>query len=119
MELKHFRISEFDSPDLEGSGVNMQPRTLQMLDNARTIAGIPFKINSGYRTKERNQHIGGSKYSSHCYGYAVDLHCTDSRSRWIIIDSLRQAGFNRFGIADTFIHTDNDPEKDKNVIWTY
>lgn len=119
MELKHFDISEFDSPDLEGSGINMQPRTLQMLDNARTLAGIPFKINSGYRTKERNQHIGGSKYSSHCYGYAVDLHCTDSRSRFIILDSLRQAGFNRFGIADTFIHVDNDPEKDENVIWTY
>ncbi len=119
MQLKHFRISEFDSPDFEGSGVNMQPRTLQMLDNARTIAGIPFKINSGYRTKEHNAYIGGSKYSSHCYGYAVDIHCTDSRSRAIIIDSLQKAGFNRFGIAKTFIHVDNDPEKDANVIWLY
>lgn len=119
MELKHFSIDEFDSPDEAGSGSRMQSRTLQMLDNARTIAGIPFKINSGFRTKERNAYIGGSKYSSHCYGYAVDLHCTDSRSRWIIIDSLQKAGFNRIGIASTFIHVDNDPEKDANVIWTY
>jgi hypothetical protein len=30
-----------------------------------------------------------------------------------------KAGFNRIGIADTFIHVDNDPGKAENVIWTY
>ena len=119
MTLKNFKLEEFDSPDFKGSGKNMDADFMQLLDRARTEAGIPFKINSGYRTKERNQHIGGSKNSSHCYGYAADLHCTDSRSRWIIIDSLQKAGFNRFGIADTFIHVDNDPNKHEDVIWTY
>jgi zinc D-Ala-D-Ala carboxypeptidase len=117
--MLHFELSEFDSPDEVGSGSRMQESTLRMLDDARSLAGIPFRINSGFRSKSHNAYIGGSKYSSHCYGYAVDIHCTDSRSRSIIINSLREAGFNRFGIAHTFIHVDNDPEKDANVIWLY
>ena len=117
--MLHFELSEFDSPDEIGSGSRMQSSTLQMLDDARGIAGIPFRINSGFRTKSHNAYVGGSRDSSHCYGYAVDIHCTDSRSRFIIIDSLRKAGFNRIGIADTFIHTDNDPDKDADVIWLY
>jgi len=117
--MLHFELSEFDSPDDPGSGKYMQETTLRMLDDARSLAGIPFRINSGFRSKSHNAYIGGSKYSSHCYGYAVDIHCTDSRSRSVIIDSLRTAGFNRFGIGETFIHVDNDPEKDDNVIWLY
>lgn len=117
--MKYFDISEFDSPDEVGSGSRMQPSTLQLLDNAREIAGIPFKINSGFRTKSHNAYIGGAKLSSHLYGYAVDIHCTDSRRRAIILNALRKAGFTRFGVADTFIHTDNDPDKDQNVLWLY
>ena len=90
--MLHFEISEFDSPDEPGSGNRMQETTLRMLDDARSIAGIPFRINSGFRSKSHNAYIGGSKHSSHCYGYAVDIHCTDSRSRSVIIDSLRTAG---------------------------
>ena len=54
MNLKHFSINEFDSPDLPNSGLNMDNDFLQMLDMAREIANIPFKINSGYRTEEYN-----------------------------------------------------------------
>lgn len=117
--MLHFDIQEFDSPDEKGSGSRMQPSTLQLLDDARGIAGVPFKINSGFRTKSHNAYVGGKKLSSHLYGYAVDIHCTDSRGRAIIIDALRKAGFTRFGIGNTFIHTDNDPDKDANVMWLY
>ena len=117
--MLHFDIQEFDSPDEKGSGSRMQPNTLQMLNDARGIAGIPFKINSGFRTKSHNAYIGGAKLSSHLYGYAVDIHCTDSRRRAIIVNALREAGFTRFGIGNTFIHADNDPDKDQNVMWLY
>ena len=44
----------------------------------------------------------------------------DSRSRFIIISALLSAGFNRIGIASTFIHCDTaEKGKTKNVIWTY
>ena len=119
MNLKNFTIDEFDSPDLPGSGLNMDNDFLQMLDIAREIADIPFKINSGYRTKEHNKKVGGKSDSSHLVGKAVDIAYSSSRDRWIIITALQEAGFNRLGIAKTFVHTDSDQTKAPNVIWTY
>lgn len=119
MNLKHFSINEFDSPDLPNSGLNMDNDFLQMLDMAREIANIPFKINSGYRTKEHNKKVGGKSDSSHLVGKAVDIAYSNSRDRWIIITALQEAGFNRLGIAKTFVHVDNDQTKAPNVIWTY
>jgi len=47
MELKYFKHEEFASPDVPHSGEYMDADFLEMLDHARHIAGIPFKINSG------------------------------------------------------------------------
>lgn len=123
--MLHFELSEFDSPDEIGSGKNMDSNFLSMLDDARGIAGIPFTITSGYRTISHNAYVGGvqagvnSKGSSHLFGYATDIAAPTSRQKYLIIKSLLQAGFTRIGIAGNFIHVDNDPDKDPDVIWTY
>ena len=119
MNLNYFSINEFDSPDLSNSGVNMDREFLQMLDLAREISGVSFRINSGYRTREHNERVGGKSDSSHLIGKAADIHCKTSRDRSIVLDSLKQAGFHRFGIAKTFIHVDNDSSKSEEVIWLY
>ena len=59
LNLKYFKLSEFDSPDQVGSGKKMNKKFLEKLDYARHNAGIPFKINSGYRTEARNTLVGG------------------------------------------------------------
>ena len=123
--LKYFTLDEFDSPDLPNSGVNMDSNFLQKLEAAREIAGIPFRINSGYRTQEHHNAIYKKlgkepTKSAHLVGKAADIHCTDSRSRFIIMSALLDAGFNRIGIASTFIHCDTaEKGKTQNVIWTY
>ena len=122
--MRNFNLKEFDSPDLSGSGLNMDKDFLSMLDNARDIAKTPFKITSGYRTKEHNIAIYkklGKKpiESSHLKGLACDIACSDSRARFLIINALLEAGFTRIGIANNFIHVDSDFEKSQNVIWTY
>lgn len=117
--MRYFKLSEFDSPDVKGSGEEMKMSTLKMLDEARHIAQIPFRVNSGYRTEKHNKKVGGVNGSSHTKGYAVDIACNDSISRFKIINAALQVGFNRIGISDKFIHLDNDPNKSKNVIWTY
>ena len=106
MELKYFKISEFDSLDEPGSGVNMDDDFLRMIDEARGIAGIPFKINSGFRTVARNKSVGGTLNSSHLKGMAADIHCADSASRLKIVNAAFFVGFTRIGISKTFIHID-------------
>lgn len=119
MELKHFKISEFDSPDLPNSGVNMDQQFLIKLDLARELAGTPFFINSGYRTKEHNALVGGTLNSSHLKGLAADILCFSSIERYKIIGGLISAGFKRLGIANGFIHVDLDTSKRQNVVFLY
>ena len=119
LDLKYFKLSEFDSPDEPGSGSKMDKDFLEKLDYARGNAGVPFKINSGYRTKEWNFKVGGRVGSSHLKGLAVDIHCNNSKARFELVDILLDVGFNRLGIANTFIHADIDKDKPQNLIWTY
>ncbi len=117
--MKYFKIEEFDSPDVKGSGEGMNKDLLQIIDKARDLFGKPIYINSGMRSIERNALIGGKPNSSHLRGYAIDVACENSRDRFRMIELFLLLGINRIGIADSFIHIDNDPEKDPDVIWTY
>ena len=119
LDLTYFKLSEFDSPDEVGSGYRMDTDFLRRLDTARGIAGIPFKINSGYRTAAHNTLVGGRVGSSHKKGLAVDIGYNGSRERYIILKALMEVGITRFGIAKTFIHCDVDNNKDSDVIWLY
>ena len=97
---------------------NMSKEFLFVLDEAREIAGIPFIINSAYRSPEHSLSIKNPS-SSHIKGLAVDIKATDSKTRFKIVQALMTVGFTRIGIADTFIHVDLDLDKTQNVIWTY
>lgn len=122
--LKYFDYEEFDSPDAIGSGLpksdggQMCDEFLHKIDQAREIAEVPFKITSGFRSKEHNEVVGGKKLSSHLKGCAADILCTNSYNRSQIVLGLVEAGFRRIGIAKTFIHADCDNDK-PNAIWLY
>lgn len=117
--MKYFDYFEFDSPDVQGSGQLMSKELLEMLDLAREKFDKPIRVNSGYRTRSHNEKIGGTDKSSHLKGLAVDLHCNNSVDRHELLWCLQDVGFNRIGIADTFIHVDIDKDKVQNVIWLY
>lgn len=95
----------------------MSEKLVRILDEIRGEIGIPMVINSGYRTKEHNKSVGGRRNSSHLRGYAADIHCTNSRYRFLLISKLIEKGINRIGVYDTFIHADVDDKKSPNVIW--
>ena len=117
--MKYFKLSEFDSPDMVGSGEAMDREFLSKLDQARSLCDIPFKITSGYRSEAHNKKVGGVSGSSHTKGLAADISCANSAQRHIIVTALLKVGLNRIGIADSFIHVDIDPSKVANVIWIY
>ena len=122
--MRYFTLDEFDSPDAEGSGSMMDPGFLELLDECRDFAGIPFVITSGFRTIEHNRSliergISTSKNSSHLLGLAADIRVRNSSERWIILDALLEVGITRIGIGNNFIHCDIDSFKQHHVIWTY
>ncbi len=124
MVLNYFNFQEFDSPDEIGSGMptdqggKMNKEFLFKLDEARMLAGTPFRITSGYRTEAHNKKVGGVKGSSHTKGCAVDIAVNSGLQRSAIVCALAKVGFTRIGIAETFVHVDLDKEK-QNSIWLY
>ena len=117
--MKWFNYSEFDSPDDPGSGNNMDQDFLEMLDEARSRAGVPFMITSGFRTEEHNASVGGKRDSAHLQGCAADIVACTSRDRFLIVTALLEAGFDRIGIGEDFVHVDSSWDKPSNVVWTY
>ncbi len=118
-KFKYFSEWDFQRANPKCSIKDMDSQTLHMFDIARELAGIPFIVNSAYRDLAHEHSRGRDGSSSHVSGKAMDIRCQDSRSRFLIVNALIQAGFDRIGIANTFIHADNDESKDDRVIWFY
>ena len=119
MKFKYFTYEEFDSPDFVGSGKLVSDELISMLDVARKKYGKSMAINSGYRTIEHNAEVGGKPESSHLKGLAADISCTNSTDRFLLEGILREVGFTRIGIGNSFIHVDIDKEKTQKLLWTY
>lgn len=75
---------------------------------ARINAGVPFKLNSAYRSRKYELEKGRTGNSYHCSGRAVDIHCVDSTFRAQIVRACLDVGLT-CGIAGTFIHVDDRP----------
>ena len=116
---QYFSNNDFRNAIPSCSIDDMEENFMHRLDVARYLSGVPFIINSAYRTVEHEKSKGRSGNSSHVKGIAVDLKASNSRARYKIIEGLLSAGFTRIGVGSNFIHVDSDHEKDQNVIWTY
>ncbi len=102
---------------------NMDEGFIEKLTRARIAAGIPFVVDprkggSGYRCWKHNLEVGSAS-DNHPSGHAVDIKCTDSRSRYKIVKALLDVGFTRIGIHKAFIHVDDNPNQEPEVMWPY
>ena len=97
----------------------MNLELLNILDQLRGKCGFPLKINSGFRTKEHNEKVGGKPESAHTKGLAVDIAVADSRERFKIIEYALSFGIKRIGFGSNFLHLDMDFTKDQEVVWLY
>ena len=71
-----------------------------------------------FYTKEdeaHNRKVGGVNASAHTRGYAVDIKCLNSHTRFQILQAALEAGFRRIELAPTWIHVDTDPDKPCDV----
>lgn len=116
---RYFSETEFRRCTPSCSLQDMDSGTMAKLDYARELAGIPFVLNSAYRSKAWELGRGRTGTSSHCKGKAVDIRCNSYSNRWKVVNALIKAGFTRIGIGKTYIHADTDTSKQQEVIWDY
>lgn len=81
---EHLDLSEvIRSESAKRNGISNMP-TPEHIENFKLLAekifepirnhfNVPIRISSGYRSKELNAKIGGSKSSQHCKGEAIDI----------------------------------------------
>ena len=81
---EHLDLSEIiRSESAKRNGISNMP-TPEHIENLKALAEkifepirnhfkVPIRVSSGYRSKELNAKVGGSKTSDHCFGYAIDL----------------------------------------------
>lgn len=116
---KYFSEGEFNGCSPSCSLQDMKQTTMSKLDTAREIAGIPFMLTSAYRTPEWDKSKGRSGTGAHTLGQAIDIRCTTSMDRFLVVNALLKAGFKRIGIAKNFIHADDSERHDQEVMWLY
>ena len=117
---RYFKAKEFDSPDKSGSGRGMKKIFMEKLYQARSLSSVAYKITSGYRTPKFNKDVGGVKGSSHMKYEACDIAVSNSHQRFMILQCLLLAGFERIGIGAKFIHCDiSSKPKSQRAAWLY
>lgn len=115
----YFKEEEFKRASPACSLSDMDSAFMARLDIAREIAGIPFHVNSAYRSKEYEKKKGRSGSSMHTKGRAIDIRCITNADRFTMVDALVSAGFRRIGIASRFIHVDDGYPEASPLIWLY
>ena len=111
-----FERTEFSCPCCGRADISDE--LVNRLDYCRTLAGIPFRINSGFRCKQYNRKIGGKPRSAHIDGSAVDIKCPSGSIKATIVGSLFAGGIKRVGIYKNFVHADISKKLPYPMVWT-
>lgn len=82
---EHFTFEELTASETAARlGIGNEPsesafenlkRLADALETVRMVLRKPILITSGYRSKELNRMVGGSKNSAHMFGMAADFIC--------------------------------------------
>jgi len=80
---EHFKINEFEDSDTAkrlkiDNSVPQEFRSnikkiADLMEEVRSLLGVPITITSGYRSPKLNRAVGGVQSSEHCSGLACDF----------------------------------------------
>lgn len=114
-EKTHFTESELNCRC--GCGLTLKPDFLFRIESFRRILGFSMPITSGARCPTYNKKVGGVKNSMHPKGLAIDVLCTDSYARYMIMKLALRFEFKGLGVGSNFLHIDDREGVSK--CWTY
>lgn len=101
-DWQHFDLDEFACPCCGRN--NISHPFVGLLDQARELAGVPFRVSSGYRCQAHNRQVGGVRDSEHLIGLGADILTADSEARFIVVSAALQVGIRRIGLNGQFVH---------------
>ena len=94
IDITHFTFTEMTKTD---TGIDNIPYDMNVIRNLvrlseflqiiRNELHLPIIVNSGYRSKEVNESVGGVSSSYHCKGLAADIKCADMDKLLTILHS--------------------------------
>lgn len=112
---RHFSYSEFTKSDTaKRLHINNAITDWDVRDNIKALVedvlqplrdkwGGPLFINSGYRSKELNEAVGGVETSQHRKGQAADVACTDPYALAKLAKRMRLP-YDQLIVYPSFVH---------------
>lgn len=82
---------------------NIKALVEDVLQPLRDKWGGPLFINSGYRSKELNEAVGGVETSQHRKGQAADVGVTDPYALARLVKRMK-LDFDQMGVYASFVH---------------
>lgn len=111
---KPYTLKDFDADTTNSKITKELEKVLVGMNQIRIQTKKRYRINSGYRNKEKNKKVGGAKNSQHLYGRALDVFVTQ-KDRVKFYEAAKSAGFTGFGWGNNIVHIDMGPKR----WWTY
>lgn len=116
---KYFTEKEFACPDCGLSALD--PKLIDILDEAREEFGRPIIITSGTRCLKHNKKVGGKPNSAHLvrpdgWSKAVDVRCYAGTTRFQLVSIFLALGIRRMEITNLHLHVDIAEELPQDII---
>jgi len=89
------------------------------LEQMRRVIEAPMVITSGCRCLEHNRAVGGRPSSAHTTGEAVDIACTHSYDRFLLLEAARSVDLRRIGLMGGAVHVDVSTTLPSPRLWLY
>lgn len=104
----HFNKAEF--ADRVTGECKVNPDLINALEEMRSLAGRPIRIDSGYRDPARNKEVGGVSHSQHLVGNAADIAIEGMTTYELYVLADQVEAFQHGGIGiypgENFLHVD-------------
>jgi uncharacterized protein YcbK (DUF882 family) len=115
---ENFNLSELhskDGSDMPAEVFENLVKLINKVQKLRTESGLPFKVNSAYRSEAHNKKVGGAKNSLHTKGMAIDISAPIGTELRQFLLAKRENWKGGFGLYSWGVHLDIGPERNWNA----